>query len=745
MNKVKVSRITRQAIEDNTKSRIILSVDPLWTIDLTKEPWSPFETENNYLTSKKFKSVQVLAYDFDNVPGKDKYLSLKDAVSKFETYECIIGTTRSHQKIKDTCPVPVDRFRVILVLQEPITNLIQYQQNYIFYADLLGISESIDLQCKDGARFFYPFTEVVFSNIKGTRLPVQELTEIVTIAKAAPPPTNHRGDFGHKTRLFIEGRTNKSSRHMAAKDAATELRKLNYSADEITSLLEPAFISMKPGAERELQNLVDWVIDNVEPVAPEISIKKSLNKSTTYLLTKKKNRGFGVDEYQKAILDMKKCGYKYSEMLEILTPIFAETNPDQPPGTLEALVEHLSSALGNEKTTQSLLLNLETHFADKICVFRDSAGSERIFEYAGPNTIRQIGSRSFLVDFADKLAELGHENMLSNNIKELCETFLIKTKNKIKTLPPSFSLDDNELSFNHITLDIKEGPTPTWDDFISRCGDNGPALMAYVWSIFERDIKIPQYLMLVGHGEDGKGSFTNWLANILGAGAYASLDVADPHWVSQCIGKRVGFFEELNNPKIVMSSQFKAITGGDAVTVTQKYEKSITATLDIRFILATNQLPEFTSKAAEKRRLILVNVSSPTHFITDYKLKIKEESAGFLFKCREAFNKLYNAQFLKIDCHYSDFEELAGSYEEQYSWLFDKCFMPKPGKFIRDGVTSSDFVDIVKIHLRSPDKYFMNGFKEWMRRTKDVQFKTSSGKGYYTNIALKDDKILRLL
>jgi hypothetical protein len=740
---VKIGRITQLAITDEKKSRTILSYEPLWSFDFVANPWTPFEMDKNYLTGKNFKSAQCLAFDFDNVPGKYKYLSLKDAVSKFESYECIIGTTRSHQIVKKTCPTPVDRYRVILVLDKPITDGVQYAQNYSFYADILGVADSIDA-CGDLARYFFPFKEVVFENRKGSVLPVQEKEEVIKRSIGAVPLASHRGDYGINTKNFINGITSKGSRHDAAKDAVTELRKLNYNEDEILQLLEPGFLALKPEApDTELPNLINWAMDNIEPETVKKTIKKPLRKATTYLISKQKNNGIGLDEYNKAITDMLHCGYNTLEIIDVLLPILNKTNPEESLDTLTELVEYIVRQSQEGNRVALMLAALERTFSDKVRVYRDSAGSERLFKYEGTNILKPLGTRNLLVDFTEELAKLGFTDLLAKEIKELFETFLLKTKNTLKILPPSFTLDAEELSFNYIKLDIKEGPTPTWDDFIERCGENGKALMAYTWSIFERDVKLPQYLMLQGHGNDGKGSYTEWLSEIIGDQAYSSLDAANPHWPSQCIGRRVGFWQELNSPKIVMSSQFKAITGGDAVSITEKYEKAITTSLDIKFILVTNQLPEFTSKAAEQRRIILATVRPPSHVISGYKIKIRQESAAFLYKCRRAFEELYNKELLKIDCGYTDFAELSGSFEEQYSWLFEKCFIQQESKFITDGVVSADFIDTIKVNQKNLDRNFMNGFKEWLYRTKGVSCRPSGGTRYYTGISLKNLQLLR--
>lgn len=160
-------------------------------------------------------------------------------------------------------------------------------------------------------------------------------------------------------------------------------------------------------------------------------------------------------------------------------------------------------------------------------------------------------------------------NITNTTAKDWVGRWIAKQKNVIKKLPPSFSLNKNEISFNHINIDLNSHEeTLAWDSFISRCGKNGEAVMAFIWSIFENNCKSHQYLYIWGVGGDGKGSLLRWLEKMLG-NQYQPLEATDKYWPAACVGKRIGIFADLNNTKIALTSQFKEITGRDKVMINQ--------------------------------------------------------------------------------------------------------------------------------------------------------------------------------
>lgn len=119
--------------------------------------WSPCIWLQGNRSEHNFEYADWCVLDFDN--GE---LTLNEAVNNFCDMIHVIGTTKSHQKPKKGGP-PTDRFRVMLKFDERVDNLRLYRWNMW----KLTTVYPADPACKDGARFFYPCTEIVSASADG--------------------------------------------------------------------------------------------------------------------------------------------------------------------------------------------------------------------------------------------------------------------------------------------------------------------------------------------------------------------------------------------------------------------------------------------------------------------------------------------------------------------------------------------------------------------------------------------------
>lgn len=113
--------------------------------------WSPIVFRGGYRAQKSFIEASWCGLDFDN--GE---MSLEDAKKRFCDMIHVIGTTKSHRRPKNG--VVADRFRVVLLFEEKITDIKTYRWNM---RKLLEEYPEADETCKDGARFFWPCTKIV--------------------------------------------------------------------------------------------------------------------------------------------------------------------------------------------------------------------------------------------------------------------------------------------------------------------------------------------------------------------------------------------------------------------------------------------------------------------------------------------------------------------------------------------------------------------------------------------------------
>lgn len=354
---------------------------------------------------------------------------------------------------------------------------------------------------------------------------------------------------------------------------------------------------------------------------------------------------------------------------------------------------------------------------DVKCVI-DSSGIKTFYSV---NPITNIATN---INKTQLLSTVGYAFSTSKNMKlpaksqkDHLDTWMLTfNPQKSDVLPPSFSIDCNEVTYNRINVSLVDGPTPTWDAFIKNCGNNGDSLMAFTYSLLEKDCKSQQYLFLKGHGQDGKGSYTRWLDKIFND-QVVGLNTQDKYWPAACVGKRVGTFSDINNTAIVMSSTFKQVTGQDKVSIEQKYETAYSTTLDTKFILTTNRSINIINDNAEKRRVILINMLSSMD-IPDFEQKLHDETASFLFKCRQAYNLLYDIKTKTISCNYDDFEAETSSFEEANEVLFESLFDLDP----KSHVTAKEFQDSVSVRL-GKDTQKVGQFKEWLERTHKIKRK----------------------
>lgn len=416
----------------------------------------------------------------------------------------------------------------------------------------------------------------------------------------------------------------------------------------------------------------------------------------------------------------------------------------QPVSQLDQLASQLQASDSKvpDASTDTTLKTLTKEILVDVQAYVDNAGG-KLYILTDPRT-NQVRTMT-IEQVADALARgleiKGIKSLLHKKIMEHAKTWAM-TAPRLAAIPPSVSLDPNTPAFVHVDISKLDNslPTPTWDNFIANCGENGPAVMAFTWSVFEQDKFHSQYLFLKGSGKDGKGSYTRWLNRLLRSDsyeAYAGLSAANDRWPAMLIGKRIGIFNDIKNTAVVMSSEFKQITGGDAVTINPKHVKAFTAKLDTLFILTTNEDIMITGNDAEKRRAIIVNMRKNQTEIADYENKLKEETNGFLAKCRDKFNELYDANKKYIACDYEHYEMEVMTTEEQLDYLFDQLFEYAPG---HEGITAHELQEAFKDSILNKG-YGINNFRRFIENRYDVkkERRLINGKKivYYTNIKLK--------
>jgi hypothetical protein len=201
---------------------------------ITTRTWSPIVFKDGYRTKKNFLESQIVALDFD-----DGRWTLQDAEGFAQDYNfCyIIGLTKSHQKEKVSktsgeIKPPCDRFRLIILANEPTTS----RDDYEYTMHQLMQTIPCDRSCKDGARYFFPCSEVYRTNFDGGAIAWWK----------APPKV--QVDEDRKAKWHQENGTipswvvkavkeGSSTRHKTCYSIGAELSKIGYTDDEIVEYI----------------------------------------------------------------------------------------------------------------------------------------------------------------------------------------------------------------------------------------------------------------------------------------------------------------------------------------------------------------------------------------------------------------------------------------------------------------------------------------------------------------------------
>lgn len=188
--------------------------------------------KNDVIKNENFISADCLGLDFDGG------YSLKDAKKDFSKFKCIIATTKSHQKEKNG--KVDDRFRVILFLTEPITDIKTFKETY---KKLLIKFPKLDKQCSNPSRWFYPSKNVVLTNKEGIKVkPVQDKGGSL---KTQPEANTYlkigKGKLSKATRKMLHRGIEAGERNGNTFKIAKDFQENGFTEDEAIKYITKAF------------------------------------------------------------------------------------------------------------------------------------------------------------------------------------------------------------------------------------------------------------------------------------------------------------------------------------------------------------------------------------------------------------------------------------------------------------------------------------------------------------------------
>jgi hypothetical protein len=234
---------------DHWKAGTLRDMDHLGRV-ITHAVWSPIIFSGSYRNKAAYQSSDWFGLDFDGG------YTLDQALNDWCDTVCIIGTTRSHQKQKDEQP-PCDRFRIVGRFERTITSCDEYEHNM---RKLVERYEA-DGACVDGARLFYPCTEIVGGCDDGFLQPVEEApaNAPAKLAEARIARQVATGIVPNDAMYFLKCKITTGNRNKAMYKAAKDLFRCGKPLDEVIHLIEasPTYRDcLTPLLAKEIQDTV---------------------------------------------------------------------------------------------------------------------------------------------------------------------------------------------------------------------------------------------------------------------------------------------------------------------------------------------------------------------------------------------------------------------------------------------------------------------------------------------------------
>lgn len=198
---------------------------------ITKTNWSSGIFKDGYRNRKNFLYADCIALDIDNTSGPE--IKIEDAVKIFAEYKALIIPTQSHQKPKQTHPVAVDRFRVILPLSDRITDPDTYYGTFNYLKNKFPF---IDKACGDPSRYWKPSRAGAITIAGKVLSPVARTKSVETIKPDVP----FKGTLLPATYNFLIFGATGGNWNSSLYLAAIDLHSQGYSKEESISILETA-------------------------------------------------------------------------------------------------------------------------------------------------------------------------------------------------------------------------------------------------------------------------------------------------------------------------------------------------------------------------------------------------------------------------------------------------------------------------------------------------------------------------
>ena len=196
---------------------------------------------------------------------------------------------------------------------------------------------------------------------------------------------------------------------------------------------------------------------------------------------------------------------------------------------------------------------------------------------------------------------LAYLDLIVPNIGTMADAHLIAFKNGVLNVitgelyefSPEYIIT-NMIPHNYIA----DATSELLDKVISKlaCKDEQVINLLYqaVGMTMYRKNELRKAFFLVGEKRNGKSTFLDMIATLLGEDNIASLDLAevgDKYKTAELSGKLANIGDDINDEAIPNSAVFKKVVSGDKITIERKYESPRAFASYAKFFFSANSLP----------------------------------------------------------------------------------------------------------------------------------------------------------
>lgn len=292
--------------------------------------------------------------------------------------------------------------------------------------------------------------------------------------------------------------------------------------------------------------------------------------------------------------------------------------------------------------------------------------------YAGPKDLHDalVGDKESwiqvkdLYNSSDLTAKVREKLEFKAFVEKMINDHLLNDETLFLDEEPKFLAwdDDNCYAYKRIKGSLlKEGPTPTWDEFLTRL-DYPELFMAWVYSIIETNNTVRQVMWIKGKGEDGKSAVDKALQSFLTAKNCYSLkesDITNKFAASSAYGKAFLAYPDCDQYDLLRTPFIKSITGGDSVSIENKGETAFSSVIRAKLYVHSNKAPSINpERRFETSRLLFLNVAPSKTRDAMFEKRLSDEVHHFLANCKPMFDKHINEGRTNIKIPEKIFKEM---------------------------------------------------------------------------------------